>query len=80
MGVPISIRSDDDVRIELKAQAKASGIGLATLLRELATRTAGDAKLARIYAESVAVGERVAASESARALYEDVGTPTTHVG
>jgi len=80
MGVPISIRLDDDVRDALEAQAKASGIGLATLLRELATKAAREAKRARIYAESAAIGERVTASESACAFYKDVGTPTSNVG
>ena len=32
MGVPISIRLDDDVRDELEAQAKASGIGPSDLV------------------------------------------------
>ena len=34
MGVPISIRLDDDVRDELETQAKARGIVLATLERD----------------------------------------------
>jgi antitoxin component of RelBE/YafQ-DinJ toxin-antitoxin module len=49
VGVPISIRLDDDVRAELEAQAQAHGIGLATLLRDLATRVARDAQRARIH-------------------------------
>jgi hypothetical protein len=40
MGVPISIRLDDDVRVELEAQVRARGIGLATLLRDVATKAA----------------------------------------
>jgi hypothetical protein len=35
--MPISIRLDDEVRDELEAQARSRGIGLATLLRDLAT-------------------------------------------
>lgn len=80
MGAPISIRLDDDVRGELEAQAKASGIGLATLLRGLATKAAHEAKRARIRAESARVGERVGQSGEARAFYEEIGTPTTNAG
>jgi hypothetical protein len=40
MGVPISIRLDDDIRDELEAQARTAGIGLATHLRNLATAAA----------------------------------------
>jgi hypothetical protein len=79
MGAPISIRLDDSVRSELEAQAKASGIGLATLLRDLATQAADEAKCARIRAASAAIGECVAASAEARAFYEEIGTPTTSV-
>jgi hypothetical protein len=40
MGVPISVRLDDDVRDELEAQVRSRGIGLATLLRDLAIEAA----------------------------------------
>jgi GNAT superfamily N-acetyltransferase len=80
MGVPISIRLDDDVRDELDAQAQARGIGLATLLREVATKAARDARRARIWQASEAIGHRVATSVEARAFYQEVGTPTTDVG
>jgi GNAT superfamily N-acetyltransferase len=80
MGVPISIRLDDDVRDELEAQARARGIGLATLLRDVATKAAREARRARIQKASEAIGERVAASSAARAFYDEVGTPTTDAG
>ena len=80
MGVPISIRLDDDVRDELEAQAQARGIGLATLLRDVATKAAREARRARIWKASEAIGERVATSSDARAFYEEVGTPTTDAG
>jgi len=80
MGSPISIRLDDEVRSELEAQAMASGVGLATLLRALATKAADEAKRARIGAASAAIGERVTACAEARAFYEEIGTPTTDVG
>ncbi len=46
MGVPISIRLDGDVRDELEAQARRNGVGLATLLREVATGAARDVRRA----------------------------------
>ena len=66
MGLPISIRLDDDVRDELETQAPARGIGLATLLRDLD-------QAARETAEphppgQRAVGSRVAASAKDKPL------------
>ena len=80
MGVPISIRLDDEVRAELEAMARSRGIGLATLLRDLATEAARTARRARIRQASAAVGARVAASGEARAVYEDWGTPRADDG
>jgi hypothetical protein len=80
MGVPISIRLDDDVREELEAQAQSRGIGLATLLRDVATRAARDARKARIRQASEAIGDRVASSPDGRALYDEIGSPTTDAG
>jgi GNAT superfamily N-acetyltransferase len=80
MGVPISIRLDDDVRDELEAQARARGIGLATLLRDLATEAAREARRARIREASAAVGAHVAASAEGQAFYEEWGTPSTDAG
>jgi hypothetical protein len=80
MGVPLSIRLDDEVRDELEMQAKASGVGLATLLRDLATKAARDAKRARIHAASAAIGERTTSSADARAFYDQIGAPTTDAG
>ena len=54
MGVPISIRLDDEVRAELEAQAQSRGIGLATLLRDLATEAARATRRARIRQASAA--------------------------
>ncbi len=67
MGVPLSIRLDDDVRDELEAQARAEGIGLATLLRDIATRAALDARRVRNREASASVGELVRTSVEARA-------------
>lgn len=80
MGVPVSIRLDDDVRDELETQARSRGIGLATLLRDLATTAAREARRARIRQASAAVGIHAAASAEGRALYEDWGTPRADAG
>lgn len=79
MGVPVSVRLDDEVRQELEAQAQAHGIGLATLLRNLATQAARDARRKRIREESRRVAEYVAGSAEARAFYEHWGTPDTEL-
>jgi hypothetical protein len=76
MGVPISIRLDDDVRDELEAQARMQGIGLATLLRDLATGAARQARRDRIRAAS----EHVADSAAGKAFYQDWGTPGSDAG
>jgi hypothetical protein len=75
MGVPISIRLDDDVRTELEAQASARGIGLSTLLRDVATQAARLGRRDRIRQASAAVGRHVAASAEGTALYQEAGTP-----
>jgi GNAT superfamily N-acetyltransferase len=80
MGVPISIRLSDDVRDELEAQARARGVGLATLLRDLATAAARDARRERIREASARVGSHVAGSPEANAFYEDWGTPRADAG
>jgi GNAT superfamily N-acetyltransferase len=80
MGVPISIRLDDDVRDELETQARARGIGLATLLRDLATEAAREARRTRIHQASAAVGIHVARSAEGQAFYEEWGTPRADVG
>jgi hypothetical protein len=80
MGVPISIRLDDDVREELEVQARSRGVGLATLLRDVATKAARDARKARIRQASEVIGQRIASSPDARALYDEVGSPTTDAG
>jgi hypothetical protein len=76
MGVPISIRLDDDVRDELESQAQARGIGLATLLRDLATQAARQARRERIRQASEKVAD-MARSGAGKAFYEDWGTPGT---
>jgi hypothetical protein len=80
MGSPISIRLDDDVRDELETQARARGIGLATLLRDIATEAARTARRQRIRQASAAVGSHVASSVEAQAFYDEWGTSQGDAG
>jgi GNAT superfamily N-acetyltransferase len=80
MGAPVSLRLDDDVRVELEALARARGIGLATLLRDLATSAAREARRKRIHAASAAVGLQTSKSAEAKAFYEEWGTPNVDGG
>ena len=77
MGIPVSVRLDDDVRTELESRARSQGIGLATLLRDLATRAAREARRERIREASERVGQHLAGSEEGKVLYEAWGTPQT---
>ena len=63
------------VRNELEAQARARGIGLTTVLRDLATEAAREARRARIRPASAAIGAHVATSAEGQAFYEEWGTP-----
>ncbi len=80
MSAPISIRLDDDVRSELEAQARTRGIGLATLLRELAADEARRARRARIRQASAAVGGHAAQSAVGQAFYGEWGTRHADAG
>jgi post-segregation antitoxin (ccd killing protein) len=75
MAAPISIRLDDKVREELEAQARARNVGLSTLLREIATEAARQAKRKRIREQTEAVGKYVASHPEAKEFYEFWGTP-----
>ncbi len=75
MGSPISIRLDDRVREELEAQARARNIGLATLLRQIATEAARQAKRKRIREQSAAVGRYAESNPEAKEFFEFWGSP-----
>jgi hypothetical protein len=75
MAAPISIRLDDKVRKELEAEARARNVGLATLLRQIATEAARQAKRKRIREQSEAVGRYVASHPEAKEFSEFWGTP-----
>ena len=75
MSAPISIRLDDRVRETLEAEARAKQIGLATLLREIATEAARQVRRRRIREQSEAVGRYVASHPEAKEFCEFWGTP-----
>lgn len=75
MAAPISVRLDDKVREELEAEARARNVGLSTLLREIATEAARQAKRRRIREQTEAVGRYVASHPEAKEFYEFWGTP-----
>ncbi len=80
MNPPISVRLEEDVRAELSAQARARGVGLSTLLRDIAAEAARASRRARIRAASEAVAHHVDASEDARAFYDFWGTQGADAG
>ncbi|HLY44951.1 MAG TPA: hypothetical protein VKQ73_05185 [Stellaceae bacterium] len=75
MSAPISIRLDDQVRAELEAEARARRIGLATLLREIASDAARQVRRKRIREQTAAVGRYVASHPEAKEFFEFWGTP-----
>ena len=75
MAAPISIRLDDKVRETLEAEARARNIGLATLLRQIATDAARQVRRKRIREQSEAVGRYIASHPEAKEFYEFWGTP-----
>jgi hypothetical protein len=78
--MPISVRLDDAVRLELESVAKLRGIGLAKFLRDLAADAARDARRARIRQASAAVGAHIASSPAAASFYQEWGTPRPDAG
>ena len=80
MGVPLSIRLADDIRETLEAETRARGVGLATFVRDLATRAARDVRRAAMRAESEQVSRYLTQSEPGRALYDEIGTPSSDAG
>lgn len=74
MTIPLSVRLDDDVREELEKAAAERSIGLATLLRELASAEARRIRATRIRAQSGAVASYWKSSSAPAAFFEDVTT------
>ncbi len=80
MGVPISIRLDEQIRGELESEAQTRGIGLATLLREIATQAALDLRFARMREASARVGGHIASNAEAKEFSDFWGTPGCGLG
>ncbi len=80
MGTPISIRLDDQVRGELEAEARVRGIGLATLLRDIAGEAARNVKRARVREDSERVGRYVASNPEAKESFDFWGGARADVG
>ena len=75
MGAPVSVRLDDEVQATLESAAAERGVGLSTLLRELAASEARRIRRERIRQQSRAVAAHVEASPEAEAFYGDWSTP-----
>jgi predicted transcriptional regulator len=75
MGAPVSVRLDDEVQATLEGIAAERGIGLSTLLRELAAGEARRVRRERIRRQSREVAAHIEASPEARAFHRDWCTP-----
>jgi post-segregation antitoxin (ccd killing protein) len=80
MTLPISIRLEEDVRAELAAEARARGVGLSTLLRDIAAEAARASRRRRIRTASEAVAQHVESSAHAASFYDFWGTPSANAG
>ena len=77
MGAPVSVRLDDGDQATLEGVAASRGLGLSTILRELASREARRIRRERIRQQSRELAERIATSPDAQGFYEDWATPTS---
>lgn len=75
MTSPISIRLDAKVRATLEAEAKSRGVGLATLLRQIAADAAREVRRKRILAGSQNVARHIADSPAAREFTDFWASP-----
>jgi hypothetical protein len=71
VSAPISVRLDADIRETLESEARVLGVGLASYLRQLATKAAHAARRAR----SARVTHHAATDRVARHFMDDWGTP-----
>lgn len=75
MTVPVSVRLGEDVRATLEAEAKERGVGLATLLRQLAADAAREIRRKQLRAQSEAVARHIAENPEAREFAQFWGAP-----
>jgi hypothetical protein len=79
MSGPISFRLDDTTRELLEREARERKIGLSTLLREIATDAAREARRRRIRQQTQAVAEYIASNPEAKEFFDFWGTPTAEL-
>ena len=75
MSAPISVRLDDQTRELLEREARERKIGLSTLLREIASEAAKEARRRRTRQQTKAVADYVANNPEAQEFFEFWGTP-----
>lgn len=80
MGAPVSVRLDESDQATLEDVAASRGLGLSTLLRELASQEARRVRRERIRQQSRELAERIATVPDAGAFYEGWETPTPFFG
>jgi len=76
MSASIFVRLDGSTRELLEREAHERKIGLSTLLREIATEAAKEARRRRIRQQTQALGEYIATNPEAKEFFEFWGTPT----
>jgi hypothetical protein len=75
MSSPISVRLDDETRELLEREANERRIGLSTLLREIFTEAAKDARRQRIRRQMQKVADHIVSSPEAAEFMREWGTP-----
>jgi post-segregation antitoxin (ccd killing protein) len=75
MAAPISVRLDDMTRELLEREAQERSIGVSTLVREILSEAAREARRRRTREQTKAVAEYVASNPEAKEFFEFWGTP-----
>ncbi|HWB50601.1 MAG TPA: hypothetical protein VG651_15940 [Stellaceae bacterium] len=75
MSSPVSVRLDETTRELLEAEARERNIGLSTLLREIFTQAAKEARRRRIRQQMQKVADHIASSPEAAECMREWGTP-----
>jgi hypothetical protein len=75
MSAPISVRLDDTTGELLEREARERNIGLSTLLREIFTQAAKEARRRRICQQMQKVADHIANSPEAAEFMREWGTP-----
>jgi post-segregation antitoxin (ccd killing protein) len=75
MAAPISVRLDDVTRELLELEARERSIGISTLVREILSDAAREARRRRTREQTKAVAEHIASNPEAEEFFEFWGTP-----